>query len=125
MGSYYVIKYQRIMNKIFIAILTFCFAIASGQPTPNEICKTNTKIILNMANLVERVAKGEEKGDCVGCLASLTQTILGCASSETGIGIAICVAGIVGVGNTCYPCICWAIGISLVVIMKLFNSSTF
>ena len=51
-----------------------------------------------------------EKGDCVGCLASLTQTILGCASSETGIGIAICVAGIVGVGNTCYPCICWAIG---------------
>ena len=61
-----------------------------------------------------------EKGDCVGCLASLTQTILGCASSETGIGIAICVAGIVGVGNTCYPCICWAIGI-----MKLFNFSTF
>ena len=47
------------MNKIFIAILTFCFAIASGQPTPNEICETNTKIILNMANLVERVAKGE------------------------------------------------------------------
>ena len=66
-----------------------------------------------------------EKGDCVGCLASLTQTILGCASSETGIGIAICVAGIVGVGNTCYPCICWAIGISLVVIMKLFNFSAF
>ena len=50
-----------------------------------------------------------EKGDCVGCLASLTQTILGCATTETGIGIAICVAGIVGVGNTCYPCICWAI----------------
>ena len=49
------------MNKIFIAILTFCFAIASasGQPTPNEICETNTKIALNMANLVERVAKGE------------------------------------------------------------------
>ena len=47
------------MNKIFIAILTFCFAIASVQPTPNEICETNTKIILNMANLVERVAKGE------------------------------------------------------------------
>ena len=49
------------MNKIFIAILTFCFAIAavSGQPSPNEICETNTKIVLNMANLVERVAKGE------------------------------------------------------------------
>ena len=50
-----------------------------------------------------------EKGDCVGCLASLTSTILACAASETGVAIAACVAGIVGTGNTCYPCICWAI----------------
>ena len=49
------------MNKIFIAILIFGFAIASSaQPSPNEIiCETNTKMVLNMANLVERVAKGE------------------------------------------------------------------
>ena len=42
-------------------------------------------------------------------MASLTGTILGCALVATGVGIAICVAGIVGAGNTCYGCICFAI----------------
>ena len=50
-----------------------------------------------------------EKGDCVGCLATLTGTILACAASETGVAIAACIAGVVGAGNACYPCICWAI----------------
>ena len=53
--------------------------------------------------------KNLERGDCIGCLAELTATILACAASETGVAIAACVAGIVGTGNTCYPCICWAI----------------
>ena len=43
------------------------------------------------------------------CLASLTATILSCAASEDGAAIGACVAAAVGVGNSCYPCICWAL----------------
>merc|ERR1719411_2191953 len=79
-------------------------ALAQGEQRLHILAE-----MLNLANLVERISKGEEKNDCVGCLATLTGTILACAASETGVAIAACIAGVVGAGNACYPCICWAI----------------
>ena len=47
--------------------------------------------------------------DGLGCLATLAGTIFACAAAETGVTIGACVAGAVGAGNTCFPCICWAL----------------
>ena len=51
------------MNKIFIALMVFGFSISSAQPTSNEQqqCASQNKMVLNMANLVDRIAKGEGK----------------------------------------------------------------
>ena len=50
------------MNKIFIALMVFGFAISSAQPTnEQQQCASQNKMVLNMANLVDRIAKGEGK----------------------------------------------------------------
>merc|ERR1711963_1048420 len=96
------------MNKIFLALFVFGFGVVAAQPAKQSQCAANEKAVTNLANLVDRVAKGQVKDDCLGCVAALTGTILGCALEvDTGIGIAACVAQIIGAGNTCIPCICF------------------
>ena len=48
------------MNKVFIALAIYGFAVAYGQPAHNQ-CEVQTSAALNLANLVERVSKGEGK----------------------------------------------------------------
>merc|ERR1711974_141922 len=106
MGNHNLREVEDIMNKIFLAL--FVFGFVAAQPTKQSQCAVNEKAVTNLANLVDRVAKGQEKDDCLGCVAALTGTILGCALEwETGIGIAACVAQAIGAGNACIPCICW------------------
>ena len=51
------------MNKIFIALFVFVFAVAAAQPpTQKQQCETNTQMVLNMAKFVDKVVKGE--GNC-------------------------------------------------------------
>merc|ERR1712018_24470 len=110
MGSHILILVD-IMNKIFLALFLLGFAIAAAQPTKQSQCVVNEKAVTNLANLVDRVAKGQVKNDCLGCVAELTGTIIACALEwETGVGIAACVAQVVGTANGCYPCICWVMG---------------
>ena len=47
------------MNKIFLALFVFGFAIAAAQPTKQSQCAVNEKVVTNLANLVDRVAKGQ------------------------------------------------------------------
>ena len=47
-----------IMNKVFIALAIYGFAVAYAQPAQNQ-CEVQTTAALNLANLVERVSKGE------------------------------------------------------------------
>merc|ERR1712018_696835 len=109
MGSHILILVD-IMNKIFLAFFVFGFAIAAAQPTKQSQCVVNEKAVTNLANLVDRVAKGQIKNDCLGYVAELTGTIIACALEvETGVGIAACVAQVVVTANGCYPCICWVI----------------
>merc|ERR1711963_844663 len=96
------------MNKIFLALFVFGFGVVAAQPAKQSQCAANEKAVTNLANLVDRVAKGQVKDDCLGCVAELTGTIIACAfEAETGVGIAACVAQIIGTANGCYPCICW------------------
>ena len=46
------------MNKIFIALAIYGIAIAYAQPTHDQ-CEVQTTAALNLANLVERISKGE------------------------------------------------------------------
>ena len=48
------------MNKIFIALAIYGFAVAVAyaQPAQNQ-CEVQTSAAINLANLVERVSKGE------------------------------------------------------------------
>merc|ERR1711983_153626 len=107
MGSHKRKKTEYMMNKIFLA-LVFGFAMAAAQPAKQSKCSVNEKAVTNLVKLVDRVAKGQEKNDCLGCVAELTGTIIAFALEwETGVGIAACVAQVVGTANGCYPCICW------------------
>ena len=47
------------MNKIFIALAIYGIAIAYAQSTHDDQCEVQTTAALNLANLVERVSKGE------------------------------------------------------------------
>ena len=46
------------MNKVFIALAIYGFAVEYAQPAQNQ-CEVQTTAALNLANLVERVSKGE------------------------------------------------------------------
>ena len=48
------------MNKVFIALVIYGIAVAYAQPAQNQ-CEVQTTAALNLANLVERVSKGEGK----------------------------------------------------------------
>ena len=47
------------MNKIFIALAIYGIAIAYAQSTHDDQCEVQTTAALNLANLVERISKGE------------------------------------------------------------------
>ena len=49
------------MNKIFLALLVFGFAMAAAQPAKQSKCSVNEKAVTNLVNLVDRVAKGQGK----------------------------------------------------------------
>ena len=54
--------------------------------------------------------KSLEKNDCVACVATLTGTIAACiADLAAWPAVIACVAGVIGTGDACYPCICYAI----------------
>ena len=47
------------MNKLLLALAFYALlTIANGQPTQKQ-CQVSEQVVMNMANLVEKVAKGE------------------------------------------------------------------
>ena len=48
------------MNKAFLAVLVFGFAVAAAQPTQPQ-CAVNNDLLERMGNLASRAAKGEGK----------------------------------------------------------------
>ena len=49
------------MNKILLAVIIFGLSFASAQPVVQRQCAVNEEIALKLAELVDRVAKGEGK----------------------------------------------------------------
>merc|ERR1712113_972140 len=103
-----------IMNKLFILALFFLVSAVSAQPPkmPQNQCQAYKETALGLAKYMERFDKGEvevPKG-CAGCAATLATTIAACLADliEWPLVVA-CVAGVIGTGDACYPCICWAI----------------
>merc|ERR1712045_723599 len=72
---------------------------------------------LDKAQLTEQQAElifgDESRGGCsvfegLGCTAALSGSILACVPETlTGVGLAVCVAGLVGATSGCMPCVCW------------------
>ena len=50
------------------------------------------------------------KNDCVGCIVTLAGTIAACVADLVDWALVVaCVAGVIGTGDACYPCICEAV----------------
>ena len=84
--------------------------VENSAPSWDTFSRHCTNIILYSEHKMYawRIISFLEKNDCLGCVAELTGTIIACALEwETGVGIAACVAQVVGTANGCYPCICW------------------
>ena len=47
---------------------------------------------------------------CAGCVGTLAGTIVACLADLVDWPLVIvCVGGVLGTGDACYPCICWVI----------------
>lgn len=98
------------MNKLLLLFVAFFLAVVAAQPRVQPQCKYTEQNIVNLAKWAEKVATGEEKNDCVGCVATLAGTIAACVADLVDWPLVVaCVAGVIGTADACYPCICYVI----------------